>query len=285
MLFLLLLGLTKGADYGGGLVYDYNAGGKRAASRSTSRSNGRWGFSMSSTISVALIHRKEAATGTTSFTSRSLRGFTFTAGQYISLAEIDPPEAEAKGGTRTFSIASAPEEAEVMITTRMRDSAFKRCLKTMDLGTKLNMEGPFGNLVLHADPSRPAVFLAGGIGVTPFRSIVVSAARAKLPHRLFLLYSNRRPEDAAFLSELGNLEEANPNYKFVATMTEMEKARSWHGETGRITKEMILQYLTELTSPIYYVAGPPGMVLAMEETLTDAGVNGDHLRTEEFFGY
>jgi ferredoxin-NADP reductase len=239
-----------------------------------------------SVVSVALIQRKEAAAGTTSFYFEKPRGFTFRAGQYVSLAEIDPPETDAKGSTRTFSIASAPEEPELMITTRMRDSAFKRSLKTMRLGTKLNMEGPFGDLVLRGDPSLPAVFLAGGIGVTPFRSILVSAARVKLPHRLFLFYSNRRPEDAAFLEELGKLQGVNPNYKFIATMTDMEKdARSWHGESNLIGTEMILRYVPDLAKPIYYVAGPPGMVLALEQNLTDAGVIAEHIRTEEFFGY
>lgn len=241
---------------------------------------------MTSAISVTLANRREVAVNTMAFHFEKPQGFAFKAGQYVSLAEIDPPETDAKGSTRTFSIASAPEEAEVMITTRMRDSAFKRWLKAMKLGTKLTMEGPFGDLVLHPDASRPAVLLAGGIGVTPFRSIVVSAARTKLSHRLFLFYSNHRPEDAAFLDELGKLQEVNPSYSFIGTMTNMKSAaRSWHGESGRIGKEMIFRYVPESARPIYYVAGPPGMVLAMEETLTEAGVTAEHIRTEEFFGY
>src|SRR5262249_54079706 len=94
---------------------------------------------------------------------------------YVSFGQIDPPERDAKGNTRTFSIASAPEEADVMITTRMRDSAFKSCLKTMKFGATVTMEGPFGDLVLPGDANRPAVLLAGGIGVTPFRSVVLPA--------------------------------------------------------------------------------------------------------------
>jgi ferredoxin-NADP reductase len=241
---------------------------------------------MSSALPVTLTDRKEVAVDTMAFYFEKPRGFTFKAGQYVSLTQIDPPETDAKGSTRTFSIASAPEEAEVMITTRMRDSAFKRCLKTMRLGTKLTMDGPFGDLVLHGDPARAAVLLAGGIGVTPFRSIVVSAARANFPHRLFLFYSNRRPEDAAFLDELGKLQEMNPNYKFIGTMTKMVKSsRPWGGETGRVSKEMLLSYVSDLTRPVYYVAGPPGMVFAMQETLTEAGVNAENIRPEEFFGY
>jgi ferredoxin-NADP reductase len=240
---------------------------------------------MDSVASVALTQRREIAAGTTSFYFEKPRGFSFKAGQYVSLGQIDPRETDAKGSTRTFSIASAPEEAGVMIATRMRDSAFKRGLKTMKLGATLTMEGPFGDLVLHGDANRPAVFLAGGIGVTPFRSIVVFAARAKLPHRLFLFYSNRRREDAAFLGELNQLQDGNPNYRLIATMTEMDKVRPWRGESGRIRKEMILRYVPDLTKPIFYVAGPPGTVLAMEEILNDAGVSAERIRTEEFFGY
>jgi ferredoxin-NADP reductase len=199
---------------------------------------------------------------------------------------INPPETDAKGNTRTFSISSPPEETEIMITTRTRDTTFKRVLKTLKLGTKLAMEGPFGALVLHGDSSRPAVFLAGGIGVTPFRSILLSAALAKLAHRLFLFYSNRRLEDAAFLDELARLEERNSSHKFIGTMTEMEKSsRSWRGETGRIGKEMLRRYIWDLTRPVYYAAGPPGMVSAMQEMLAEAGVRDENIRTEEFYGY
>jgi ferredoxin-NADP reductase len=238
-----------------------------------------------SVVSMALTQRREIAAGTMSFYFEKPRGFSFKAGQYVSLRQIDPPETDAKGSTRTFSIASAPQEADVMITTRMRDSAFKRVLKTMKLGATLTMEGSFGDLVLHGDADRPAVFLAGGIGVTPFRSIVISAAHAKLPHRLLLFYSNRTREDAAFLDELNELQNGNPNYKLIATMTEADKVGSWPEESGRIGKEMILRYVPDLTKPIFYVAGPPGMVLAMEEILRDAGVSSERIRTEEFFGY
>ena len=107
-----------------------------------------------------------------------------------------------------------------MVATRLRDTAFKRELQRMPLGSTVRMEGPFGNLVLHADQTRPAVFLAGGIGITPFRSMVVQAAMQRSPHPMVLFYSNRRPEDAAFLDELQSLRDKNPHYRFVATMTE-----------------------------------------------------------------
>ena len=84
----------------------------------------------------------------------------------------------------------------------MSDTAFKRVLKTMPLGTEVRIVGPFGSLILHQNADRPAVFLAGGIGITPFRSMLLQATEQKLPYHLILFYSNRRPEDAAFLEEL-----------------------------------------------------------------------------------
>jgi len=130
------------------------------------------------------------------------------------------------------------------------------------------------------------VLLAGGIGITPFRSIVFRAAKEKLAHRIFLFYSNRRPEDAPFLEELEALGEENPNYTLIASMTEMGKSHQpWQGETGLINKEMLARYVKDAVSPIYYIAGPPGMVKGLHTMLNEAGVDDDDVRTEEFAGY
>lgn len=214
------------------------------------------------------------------------KGFEFNAGQFIDATLIDPPETDAEGDTRDFSVASAPYEKDLMIATRMRDTAFKRVLKTMPLGNKVKIKGPFGALTLHNDPARPAVFLAGGIGITPFRSILLHANMHKLRHPLFLFYSNRRPEDGAFLSELRELEKANQNYGFIGTMTGMDKShKPWQGQTGHIDKTMLAKYIADLKRPIYYIAGPPAMVTAMRRMLNDAGIADDEIRTEEFAGY
>jgi ferredoxin-NADP reductase len=151
-------------------------------------------------------------------------GWKFKPGQFLRITLIEPPETDAEGNTRNFSIASAPHEPNLMIATRMRDTAFKRILKTAHIETEVKIDGPFGKLDLHDDAARDAVLLAGGIGITPFRSIVVNAAKERLPHRLFLFYSSRRPEDAPFLEELESLESENPNYKFIPAMTQVENS-------------------------------------------------------------
>jgi ferredoxin-NADP reductase len=238
------------------------------------------------THQVKLKSRREVAEGTMAFHFEKPSGFTFKAGQALAWTLIDPPETDDEGGMRNFSIASSPDEPDLMIATRMRDTAFKRVLKTMPLGTEVRIVGPFGSLTLHQNAARPAVFLAGGIGITPFRSMLWQAAEQKLPHRLSLFYSNGRPEDAAFLEELQELEKENPNYKFIGTMTEMAGSnRVWRGETGFINREMLTKYIGDLAAPIYYIAGPPAMVEAMRQTLSVAGVDSDDIRAEEFAGY
>jgi len=235
---------------------------------------------------VKLRDRQQVAEGTMAFHFDKPSEFQFKAGQYLRLTLIEPPETDAEGNRRTFTIASAPVEDDLMIATRLRDTAFKRVLKSMPIGTQLKLQGPFGSLTLHDEETRPAVFLAGGIGITPFRSMALQAARDHLPHPLFLFYANRRPEDAAFLEELQQLETENPNYHFIGTMTKPdESGKAWNGEKGHINKEMLARFIDDLTVPTYYTAGPPAMVDAMTNMLIEAGVNSDQIRAEQFAGY
>jgi ferredoxin-NADP reductase len=238
------------------------------------------------TTTLKLTGRQEIAEGTMAFHFEKPTGWTFEAGQAIDITLLAPSETDAEGNTRTFTIASAPHEKSLMVATRMRDTAFKRVLKAMPVGTAVQTESPAGDLTLHRDTARTAVFLSGGIGITPFRSIAFAAAGEHLPQRILLFYSNRRPEDAAFLAELQTLENENPNYKLIASMTEMEKShRPWHGETGVIDKEMVARHLKDATSPIYYIAGPPAMVKGLHMMINESGVDERDIRTEEFSGY
>jgi len=233
-----------------------------------------------------LRRREEIADGTMAFHFEKPGGFAFKAGQFGDFTLINPGETDAEGNIRGFSLASAPYETDLMFATRMRDTAFKRVLKTMEIGTEVSLDAPYGSFTLHNNSRIPAVFLTGGIGVTPVRSIVLQAAHDNLPHKIFLFDSNRRPEDAAFLNELMEAQKKNPNYTFIGTMTEMEKSDwKWAGETGYITKPMLVKYIGDLTLPIYYIAGPAAMVTAMRKTLNESGVDDDNIRTEEFSGY
>ena len=233
-----------------------------------------------------LTRRETVAEGTMAFYFSKPFQFRYRAGQSILLKLSSPPETDNEGDARTFTIASAPREPELMVATRMRDTAFKRALKTAPMGTAVTIDGPNGEMVLHDDPARSAVFLAGGIGITPFLAMARHAAKERLPHRLRLFYSNRRPEDAAFLTELQKMEQLNPNYRLIATMSEPEKsARPWSGETGFIRREMLERHLPDTANPIYYFAGPPAMTTAMQRMLEAIGISEQAMRYEEFYGY
>lgn len=236
--------------------------------------------------SITLTERRLVAEGTMAFYFDKPTQFAFTPGQFVDLTLPQPSETDAAGNTRTFSIASAPHEGTLMVATRLRDTAFKRELQRIPIGAAVRMEGPFGKFVLHPDQTRPAVFLAGGIGITPFRSMVVHAAKERSPHRMVLFYSNRRPEDAAFLDELQSLQDKNPHYRFVGTMTEPAKSsRPWQGETGYLNAALLSKHLVNVEKPIYYVVGPPGMVGALRTMLKEAVIEDSDIRTEKFAGY
>lgn len=232
-----------------------------------------------------LIRRDLVADRTMSFRFTKPRAWSYRAGQFVDITLLDPPETDAEGNLRGFSISSAPREEVITITTRLRDTAFKRVLQRMPPGTNVRIEGPFGDLRLH-HAARPAVLLAGGIGITPFRSILVETiGGGGLPYPVVLFHANRRPEDAAFADEFRSLMRRDPNLTFVPTMTAPDLADAWKGERGHIDAAMLHRHMDGLVDPIFYIAGPPGMVQALRAMLIASGVDGDDVRIEEFTGY
>lgn len=213
-------------------------------------------------------------------------GWSFKAGQFVDITLAEPGETDAEGNVRAFSLAGAPDEATLLVATRMRDTAFKRALTAALPGTEFLIEGPFGDFTLHHDARRAAVMLAGGIGITPFRSIILDAARNKLKHQIVLLYFNRRLEDAPFIAELRHLQGGTRNFRLIAIMTQPERSRhGWRGETGHVDPRMLERHLKDLNDPIYYLAGPAPMVQSVRETLNLSGIDDDDVRAEEFAGY
>ncbi|WP_447963290.1 ferredoxin--NADP reductase [Nitrospira sp. Ecomares 2.1] len=235
---------------------------------------------------VALKKRQAIATGKMAFYFDRPPGFTFTAGQFIDLSLPNLSKAEPEGHTRALTLASSPSEQHLMVATRLRDTAFKRTLTDMSIGASIDIEGPFGQFILPTDDSRTIVFLAGGIGITPFRSMLVESAHHKLSHRIILIYSNRHPKDAAFLDELQTLQKENEHFTCIGTMTSPNRGTEiWEGETGRIDQVMLKKYVKETEKALYYVVGPPAMVNGLRKMLESAGIPKTDIRSEEFVGY
>lgn len=230
--------------------------------------------------------RKCLCKGTTSFYFEKPRNFEFRAGQFFNLTLLDTAKTDLQGSTRSLSIASAPHEQDLMVAIRNRNTAFKRAIHGLPIGSPVLFQGPFGNFTLHRDTSRPAVFLAGGIGITPFRSMLWQATTIRSPRYFFLFYANRRPEEAAFLEELRDFEQLNPRYTLITTITDLsEGTPDWRGERGYFTAEILKKWLPNLRIPVFYLAGPAGGVTSMRLMLDAAGVSDDDIRTEEFPGY
>ncbi len=203
-------------------------------------------------------------------------GFSFKPGQAIDLILANPSSTDPAGARHTFSIVSAPYQDFITIVTRMRGSEFKNALAALSIGSPVELDGPFGSLTLHSNRARAAVFIAGGIGITPFMSILRQAAHDQLPQRFILVYSNHRPEDAAFLDELRKLEREKRNFRLLPVMTQLN---------GRVDRDLITRVRNEASTAMYYVTGSPAMVAGMRQLLANAAINDDDVRSEEFFGY
>jgi len=212
--------------------------------------------------------------------------FAFKAGQTCDVTLPAPKYQDAKGSTRTFSITSSPADLpRIMFATRLTGSAFKRSLVEAEAGTEVDIEGPFGSFTLHQNAKRPAVFLAGGIGVTPFRSIIKDAVERKLPHRLTLVHSNRNAASTAFLGDFEIWAQDAPNFQFVPTLTEPAPGEAWPYSTGLIDARFLSSRLADAAETIFYIAGPIAFVKAMQEILPAVGADPDNIRAEEFAGY
>jgi ferredoxin-NADP reductase len=208
----------------------------------------------------------------------------FRPGQYFWVTLLDPPYDDEQGPRRHITVVTSPSERGVLgLCTRLRDSAFKRSLAELPVGTEVDVEQPKGTFVLPEDTTQPYVFIAGGIGITVFRCMLRYVDEEGLPHRVTLVYSNRDRESTAFLDELRDLEQRNPNFRLVPTMTEDP---GWDGETRRIDAAMLRDHLgDDLAAYVHLVAGPPRMAEAITATLTEAGVPESRVLTERFSGY
>lgn len=232
---------------------------------------------------VTLIKKEAIADGTTAFHFSKPQGFEFQAGQFAEYTLIDPPETDAEGNTRAFSLVHAPFEPNLVAATRMRDTAFKRVLKNMPVGSEIEFDGPYGDFALHTEASTPAVFIVGGIGVTPVRSMIVQASRNITGPRITLLHSSHTPSLMPFRNDFERLARENRSFRYFMTVD--EPTEYWGGESGRVNAEMVKRHFPDLFKPIYYLCGPGGMVKSMRKLLMDLNVDEENIRTEEFTGY
>lgn len=239
-------------------------------------------------MQVSLRDRRQEAPEVMTFVF-DLEGqeYSYTPGQYAffeldALAFEDP-----RGKRRHFTISSSPTETGmVQFTTRLRGSGFKETLRQGPLGRQVTLQNPHGDFVLPEDPGKPLVFLGGGIGVTPFRSMMRYVTDQKLPTHITLLYSAQTPEGIVFRREFEQMVQENRNLKIVHTITLPDKSQEkWMGERGIIDAVKVRAHVDDVPGSIFYTCGPLPMMQAMVDLLKGLGLGEEAIRFEEFTGY
>jgi ferredoxin-NADP reductase len=207
----------------------------------------------------------------------------FRPGQYFWVELLDSPYEDERGLRRHITVVTSPTERGVLgLCTRLRDSAFKKTLAELELGDEVEVEPPKGDWALPEDTSPSYAFVAGGIGITPYHSMLRYIADTGAPYRVTLVYSNRDRESAPFLDELHEYERTLPNFRLVLTMTDDS---GWEGEKRHIDADLLRDHLGELGPYTFLVTGPPPMVESVAEKLTAAGVSEEQVLPERFSGY
>lgn len=266
-----------------------------------------------------LIKKEKAAGDAWKFFFKKPSNFNYQAGQYIKMY-LDISDPDDRGVTRYFTLSSSPTEDYLLVTTRILKSSFKLKLGNIKIGTKVKMRGPWGDFILDDNNSRPLVFLSGGIGLTPFRSMLryVADKKLKLPITFFTSYKS--PAEILYKEEFEKIARYNPSIKIITTITKSE-GFSWKGEVGRINEELLKKHLDSLkniVSPsqrrknfnskesrflpsiqpqleiggfhegannIYYIAGPDQMVDSLEKLLIGLKIPKKQIKTDGFPGY
>jgi ferredoxin-NADP reductase len=207
----------------------------------------------------------------------------FLPGQFLSIKLPAVRSAGDESNVRYFSIMSSPTQTKKFsIATRLSSSSFKQALFNLTLGSEVEVGAVGGVMTVSADDSRPLILVAGGIGITPFMSILTWLKEHNDPRPIILLYANRTRPSSTYFDELSKLEEEMDNFTMIATMTDDEY---WIGEKRVIDHEFIKEKIPGYKEAKYLVAGPPTLVLSMANNFDRLGITKEHYILEEFFGY
>ncbi len=250
----------------------------------------------SGSYSSLTLTKKEELEGTDIMTFKFTKDKypEYKAGQY-AFFPLDNIDNDSKGHVRHFSLASSPTEDVLIISTRIRDSQYKQRLSAIHEGEEVKVSKARGDFVLHDDHTKLAIFLSGGIGVTPFRGMIKYVVDKQLPIKITMFDSNRNQHNILYKDEFDKWANQNKNVKIVYTVTEEEgggqksdTTTNWSGEHGRIDRSMLERHLTkdEVANAVFYICGPPGMLKAMQELLQqELQIPKDRLKVEAFTGY
>ncbi len=231
---------------------------------------------------LRFVRREHEAENATTFYFEPQISLAYQAGQYLNYT-LSHPNPDDRGTRRSFTLSSFPEEPLLSLTTRLSTppSSFKSALVELEPGAPLEASGPFGRFV-YPQFELPLAFIAGGIGITPFRSILGDLAARRVRARIVLLYSNGT-SDIPFRDFLDGLATSWPELRLVYTVTGADPA--WQGLRSRIDADFIRQQVPDLGHTHFYTSGPAALVEAMRATLASIGIPRDRITYESFPGY
>lgn len=240
-------------------------------------------------MKLKLTDKKDEASGTKSFFFEPEEKIDWLPGQYFYITLPKLTHEDPRGNTRHVTNSASPTEGNlVRITTRVRkESGFKQSLDELPVGSEIEGKGPNGIFTIDEKTTGSHIFLAGGIGITPFRSIIKYALDKNLGINMNLVYSNSLPEEIALRKELEGWT-SNQNFKLYMTISKPEESKEkWDGLTGRIDENLINKLFTkeDIQKSTFWVSGPPAFVDAMEEMLGKMRIPVENIRTEKFTGY
>lgn len=210
--------------------------------------------------------------------------FDFKPGQYLKLyLSIENPD--ARGTSRYFTISSSPSDKDfITISTRIIKSSFKLKLNSLIPGEKIRAFGPIGYFDFNQKSKKQNIFVSGGMGITPFHSILKFVDSKKIDPNIVLIASFSIEEEVIFYDELKNIESRNSNIKVIYTLTK-DKNLNKGFENGRINEQKITKYSKNYKKAKYFIVGPEIFEQSMFEVIKGMGIKEEEIFKENFPGY
>jgi len=231
---------------------------------------------------------KKEAKGTKTFCFKTKKKINYYPGQFIYLTLLKFIKPDKRGVARQFTISQSDGDNKICITTRVREeSSFKMTLDSLKTGDEVEVDGPSGTFIQDRKSPKRQIFLAGGIGITPFWNFIHFDLENKIGNKIHLIYSNSNPQEIAFKNELEKISKKEKNITVDFVVSKPKKGIKLGGLTGRIDKKMLKKLLSQndFKESEFWLSGPPGFVNAMEDLLEDLGVTGGRMSTDKFTGY
>jgi ferredoxin-NADP reductase/Na+-transporting NADH:ubiquinone oxidoreductase subunit NqrB len=219
------------------------------------------------------------------FVFRSSQPLAFAPGQYMEFT-LEHARPDNRGNRRYFTLASSPTEPTVHLGVRFyeKSSSFKRAMYWIDGKTPLIGAQIAGDFILPRDPDQKLVFLAGGIGITPFRSMLKYLLDTQQRRDIVMLYANRTAKEIVYQDVL-SAAAARLGVKIFYTLTDATAVpRNWSGYVGRINEQMIKEAVPDYMHRLYYLSGPPDMVRAYEQVLKNMHIKSGQIKKDFFPG-